>query len=62
MVAGGVDGGRQTSAEPLDADCDIFAVGADHRQVQDGDLHAGGVAAHRRAVPPQDVDLGCSAA
>ena len=57
MVAGGVDGGRQTSAEPLNADCDIFAIGADHRQVQDGDLHALGIAA-RRAVPVQDVDLG----
>ena len=43
MVASGVDGGRYVR-EPLDSDCDILAVGADHRQVQDGDLHACGVA------------------
>ena len=58
MVPGGVDGGRGTSAEPLHPDRDILAVGADHRQVQHGDLNAGGVASDRRAMPVQDVDLG----
>jgi hypothetical protein len=58
MVAGGVDGGWQTSAEPLYADCDVLAIGADHRQVQDGDLNALGVAAYRRAMPMQNVNLG----
>ena len=57
-MAGGVDGGRQASTEPLHPDGDILAVGTDHRQVEDGDLDAGGVAAHRGAVPVQDVDLG----
>ena len=58
MVACSVDGGRQSSAEPLHADCDVFAIGTDHRQIEDSDLHALRVAVQSRAVPVQDVDLG----
>jgi hypothetical protein len=58
MVAGAVDGGRQTSAEPLNADCDVLAIDADHRQVQHSDLQAARITAQLGAVPVQDVDLG----
>ena len=34
MVAGGVDGGWQPSAESLHADCHVLAVGTDHRQIR----------------------------
>ena len=61
MVAGGVDGGRQPSAEPLHPDCDVLAVRTDHRQIEDGDLDALRVAAQRCAVAVQDVDLGLAA-
>src|SRR5215217_2814664 len=58
VMAGGVDAGRQASTESLHPYCDVLAVGADHRQVEDGDLYACRIATYRSAMPVQNVDLG----
>ena len=57
MVAGAVDGGRQTSAQRSTRTAIVLAIDADHRQVQHSDLQAARITAHRGAVPVQDVDL-----
>src|SRR5215213_2481422 len=58
MVLSCVCGGRRATAKSLNPQPDVLAVGADDRQIEDGDLHLGWIPANRGAVAAQNVDLG----
>jgi len=58
MVLSCVCGGRRATAKSLNPQPDVLAVGANDRQIEDGDLDLGRIPAYRSAVAVQNVDLG----
>src|SRR5215218_4320913 len=58
MVLSCVCGGRRATAKSLNPQPDVLAVGANDRQIQDGDLDLGWIPVYRGAVAAQNVDLG----